>query len=97
METKKNDWLATLMFNEDKSIEDLKTLNITPDNTGLKDISAYKNIPEVQERFTNKDTGAFDNDLFTRFYNNAKIAYNDYANESFLNKAISTYEYGSDA
>ena len=97
-DVKKNDWFATLLFNPDiESIEDFKRLDITPSNTGLKPIDDYKNIPEVQEHFVNKDTGKFDESSFRKFYDNAKLLYNDYSDNEFLYNAVSKFEYGKDA
>lgn len=60
MDQKKNDWLAALFFQPDKSVQELVNLGITPDNSNVKDREYYKGIPEIQEAFKN-DRGEFDN------------------------------------
>lgn len=78
MDTKKNDWLATLVFNPDKTIDDFKALGITPDNTGLLSLEEYKSNPIVQQLFSNPDTGKLDEGRLADFYYNAKNSYEDY-------------------
>lgn len=51
MDQKKNDWLAALFFQPDKSVQELVNLGITPDNSNVKDREYYKGIPEIQEAF----------------------------------------------
>ena len=51
MDQKKNDWLAALFFQPDKSVPELINLGITPDNSSVKDREYYKGIPEIQEAF----------------------------------------------
>ena len=97
METKKNDWLATLIFNPDKTLDDFQALGITPDNTGLLSMDEYKNNPKVQELFINEQTRKFDEARFANFYNNAKLSYNAYANDEFVKTAVSKYGYSEDA
>ena len=53
MDQKKNDWLAALFFQPDKSVQELVNLGITPDNSNVKDREYYKGIPEIQEAFKN--------------------------------------------
>ena len=53
MDQKKNDWLAALFFQPDKSVQELVNLGITPDNSNVKDREYYKGIPEIQEAFIN--------------------------------------------
>ena len=49
MDQKKNDWLAALFFQPDKSVQELVNLGITPDNSNVKDREYYKGIPEIQD------------------------------------------------
>lgn len=91
MNIKKNDWLAAIMFQPDATLDDFAQNNITPDNTTLKPIEDYKNIPEVINAFT--EDGKFNEDKFTSFYNSALKVYNDYAKQDFESKILERYEY----
>lgn len=97
MDVRENDWIATLLYNPDlSSLEELKGFGVVPSNTDLKPIEEYKKLQDVQEAFTDEKTGKFDENAFTQFYNNAKVAYNDYANNEFLVNAVINYEYSVD-
>ena len=61
------------------------------ENTGIKDKSVYRNIPDVIERFTHN--GSFDESEFSRFYDQALIRYNNMANDETTNKLIKNYDY----
>lgn len=61
---------------------------ITPDTTGMQDEDYYKNIPQVQERFKNKNTGEFDDNAFKQFYNSALRSYNEFAEIPFVEKML---------
>lgn len=95
MDNKKNDFLATLVKNPDLTLTDLKTAGITPDNTALLSKEEYKSIAGVQEAFKGDD-GKFDEKKFNTFYDNARILYNNYANDSFLESLPSKLTYSED-
>ena len=95
MDNKKNDFLATLVKNPDLTLTDLKTAGITPDNTTLLSKEEYKGITGVQEAFKRED-GKFDEKKFNTFYDNARILYNNYANDSFLENLPSKLTYSED-
>ena len=95
MDNKKNDFLATLVKNPDLTLTDLKTAGITPDNTALLSKEEYKGIAGVQEAFKGDD-GKFDEKKFNTFYDNARILYNNYANDSFLESLPSKLTYSED-
>ena len=95
MDNKKNDFLATLVKNPDLTLTDLKTAGITPDNTALLSKEEYKSIAGVQEAFKGED-GKFDEKKFNTFYDNARILYNNYANDEFLENLPSKLTYSED-
>ena len=95
MNNKKNDFLATLVKNPDLTLTDLKIAGITPDNTTLLSKEEYKGIAGVQEAFKG-DNGKFDEKKFNTFYDNARILYNNYANDSFLESLPSKLTYSED-
>lgn len=92
MEPRKNDWLATLFFSPDKSIQDLADLGITTDNSSLQDREHYKNIPTIQDAFKNDD-GNFDNEKYNSFYNDVLYLYNEAEKNNIVGNIINTYEY----
>lgn len=85
MATKQNDWLATLYYNPDLDLSDLKKLDITPDNTDFKTASEYKNMSQIAEIFKTED-GQFDNKKFDAFYRGAAQLYNNYANNEYVER-----------
>lgn len=92
MTDRKNDWFATLLNIEDKPeiTENVLYANgITPDNTGIKDRDYYKNVPQVQERFT-KD-GKFDESAYNQYYDSALRSYNQYSNTDFTNRLLDAF------
>lgn len=92
MEPRKNDWLATLFFSPDKSIQDLADYGITTDNSSLQNRDYYKNIPAIQEAFTD-DHGNFDNAKYNKFYDDALYLYNEAETNNIIGNIINTYEY----
>lgn len=92
MEPRKNDWLATLFFSPDKSIQDLADYGITTDNSSLQNRDYYKNIPAIQEAFTD-DHGNFDNAKYNKFYDDALYLYNAAEESNIIGNIINTYEY----
>lgn len=92
MEPRKNDWLATLFFSPDKSIQDLADYGITTDNSSLQNRDYYKNIPAIQEAFTD-DHGNFDNAKYNKFYDDALYLYNAAEENNIIGNIINTYEY----
>jgi len=89
---KKNDWVATLLNTESHpeiTEEILYANGITPDNTGIKDSDYYRNIPQIQEKFTKN--GKFDESSYQQFYNSALRSYNSYSNKDFVNSLLDYY------
>ena len=79
---KPHDWFATLMFNPDLSTNDLRGLDITANNSSLKDKDYYKNIEDVKKTFTDAN-GKFDERKFDSFYSGALELYNKSANNEY--------------
>ena len=80
------DWVATLLFNNPSSFDELVAHGITPDNVNIQSEDFYKKNEEVQKAFT-KD-GKFDEATFDNFYTSAVSTYNDFANEDWEKKLI---------
>lgn len=93
MENKKNDWLATLLYQPDLTLEQLHDLDITPQNTGIRPRDEYLNFKAVNENPNFITDDNFDEKKFNTFYDNALLLYNDYANKETVNKIASAYEY----
>lgn len=87
MDIKSHDWFATLMYQPNISLEQLKDLNITPQTSSFKSREEYKNIPAVlsNESFLDDD-GNFSEKKFNSFYDSALLLYNTFSNA----EAIST-------
>ena len=92
---KNNDWVAVMMNVEsNNNIQlgnnpnlTLYSNGITPDNTGLKDKDYYKNIPQVQKRFSDTD-GEFNEIAFNQFYDSAARAYQEFAEIDYVEKML---------
>jgi hypothetical protein len=92
MDQKKNDWLAALFFQPDKSVQELVNLGITPDNSNVKDREYYKGIPEIQEAFKN-DRGEFDNQKFDTYYKDVLDLYNRADEANLASIAMDSFTY----
>ena len=74
---KPNDFLAAnLNAPENFTLSDFYMYGLTPENTGLKNKDAYKDIKQVRETFK-KDNGEFDEVAFDAFYDSVSRTYND--------------------
>ena len=69
-----NDWFATRLLNNDKSIYFLLSEGINTANSELQDRDFYKNKNKVQAAFKKED-GKFDEDAFNAFYDNISKEY----------------------
>jgi len=87
----KNDWIATLMYNEPSSLEEVAAHGITPDNVEIHDPDYYKKNEDVQKAFTD-DNGKFSEEAFDEFYNSALNVYNAFAQEDWVSKAFDALE-----
>lgn len=92
MEIKKpNDILVATIGNPRATTYDLKTLNLTPDNTSLYSKEDYKQSDYIKEAFKNKE-GKFDDVAFDNFYNKAAQHYMQLTNEDYI-KEMEKAEY----
>jgi hypothetical protein len=91
MATKQNDWLATILYQPEMSLDELNSVGITIDNTELQNRDYYKNIDSVKNAF--QVNGVFDEKAYNTFYDQALLLYNEYANKSTANDFIDTYKY----
>lgn len=92
MDTRKNDWIAVqLNAPQDVTVADIFASGINASNTGIKDPDYYKNIPQVQNQFSNEN-GEFDEKAFNQFYESALRSYNEFADEDFLDNYIKSVE-----
>lgn len=92
MDQKKNDWLAALFFQPDKSVQELVNLGVTPDNSNVKDREYYKGIPEIQEAFKN-DRGEFDDQKFDTYYKDVLDLYNKADEANLASNAMESFKY----
>lgn len=91
MATKQNDWLATILYQPEMSLDELNSVGITMDNTELQNRDYYKNIDAVKNAF--QVNGVFDEKAYNTFYDQALLLYNEYANKSTADDFINTYKY----
>lgn len=92
MATKPNDWIATILYQPNMSLDDLNTVGVTPDNTSLKDKDYYMGLDAVKEAFTDKD-GKFKEADFNTFYDSAQLLYNQYADKLAASEVEKNYTY----
>lgn len=85
-----NDWFAARLFQPDYTLVDFYAHNITPDNSDLKPMEDYKNLPEVQEKFKDQ-SGKFDEKKFNDFYNTSLALYNQYDGEEVEKRLLEAY------
>lgn len=84
----KNDWIATILYNNPQSLDDMIAHGITPENTDIQNIDYYKNNDSVKENPTFQTDGKFDDNKFTNFYDSALNMYNQFSEEDWNNKLI---------
>lgn len=91
MAEKINDWIAVqLNAPKDVTIADLYVSGITAENTELKDMDYYRNIPQVQRMFTKDDK--FDEVGFRGFYESSLRTFESFSDEEFLDHYIQSFE-----
>ena len=92
---KQNDWVAVMLNVENNdNIQlgsnpnlTLYSNGITPDNTGIKDRDYYKNIPQIQKKFTDSN-GKFDESAFNQFYTSATSTFQEFAEIDFAEQML---------
>ena len=91
MAEKINDWIAVqLNAPKDVTLADLYVSGITAENTELKDMDYYRNIPQVQRMFTKDDK--FDEVGFRGFYESSLRTFESFSDEEFLDNYIQSFE-----
>lgn len=91
---KKYDWMAVLQYQPNYTLSDFKDLGVTPENTELHPRDYYKALNDVRDADIFKDEeGDFDESKFDKFYDEASLLYNTYANEEVFNNLGSSYTY----
>lgn len=88
---KKNDLFAINLYQPDMSNEALFDAGFNTENTGIKEKTAYRDIPAVVEKFTTN--GVFDEEGFSRFYDQTLIRYNQMASDENTNQLAKNYDY----
>lgn len=91
---KKYDWMAILQYQPNYTLSDFKDLGVTPENTEFRSKDYYKGLEAVRNAdIFKKDSGEFDEKKFDKFYDEAALLYNNYANEEVFNNLGNSYTY----
>lgn len=89
---KQNDWFAANLNKPDFGLDEMFAAGITPDNTTLHDKDYYKNIKQVKDTFTDKNTGKFNEEWFDEYYNGLSRSYNEFSRTDFANNWLKAME-----
>ncbi len=73
---KQGDWMATVLTNQNTTVEDFIDNGVSPTNTVLQDRDYYKDKPKIQKMFSNSD-GSFDEKNYNKFYDQTLKSYNE--------------------
>ena len=91
-DNKPNDFVAASINSMGQlTLDDLRSFNLTPDNTGIKDADYYKNIPQVKELFIGNDN-KFDEQKYNQWYNDTLDLYNSWSTEDYESRLIDAIE-----
>ena len=83
---KEHDLFLDMIANPTFSLGMFQMAGLTADNTGMQDEEFYKNNELVQKNFTDSN-GNFDDKKFKTAFQSAKVAYNKFATDTFLDSA----------
>lgn len=83
---KEHDLFLDMIANPTFSLGMFQMAGLTADNTGMQDEEFYKNNELVQKKFTDSN-GNFDDKKFKTAFQSAKVAYNKFATDTFLDSA----------
>lgn len=89
--TKPNDILVATINNPGATTADLKSLQLSIENTGLLSKDDYKSKQYIKDQFTD-DKGKFNELSFNNFYDQASQHYNELGNDQYF-KDLETIEY----
>jgi hypothetical protein len=81
--TKPNDWFVVNAVKPNVTLDELKSMAVSPENTSLNEKDYYKNQPAIQNLFKNPNDGEFDNTAFDTYYNNLVKTYNKFSTEQY--------------
>lgn len=93
---KEKDWIVATINNPDFNFSQFKEAGLTLDNTQLLSKDKYKESQFIQDTFSDKTTGKFDEASFDKFYENASKAYNAFITNSYNDKLLDNYKYTVD-
>ena len=86
--------MAVLQYQPNYTLANFKDLGVTPENTEFRSRDYYKGLTAVRNADTFKnDSGEFDEKKFDKFYDEAALLYNSYANEEVFNNLGNSYTY----
>ena len=88
---KQNDWFAANLNQPNFGLDEMFASGITPDNTTLRDKDYYKNIKQVQNKFTDS-SGKFNEDAYNDYYDSLKRSYNQFSTTNFESKMLNDIE-----
>ena len=72
---KQNDWVSSLIYNQDFRLEDFKEAGISEKNTTIASREDYANNETIKSLFKTEE-GKFNDVEFNKFYDNALLSYN---------------------
>lgn len=88
---KHNDWLASMFFQPNMSIQDLADVGVTTENSELKSRDFYKSQTAIRDSFS-KD-GKFDEKSFDAYYDSVLRVYNVAAEQELVGNILNQYTY----
>ena len=71
---KQGDWMATVLSNQNTTVEDFIDNGVNTTNTVLQSRDYYKDKPKIKKIFSNSD-GSFDERNYNKFYDQALKSY----------------------
>ena len=72
---KQNDWVSSLIYNQDFKLEDFKEAGISEKNTTIASREDYANNETIKSLFKTEE-GKINDVEFNKFYDNALLSYN---------------------
>ncbi len=88
---KQNDWVSSLIYNQDFKLEDFKEAGISEENTTIASREDYANNETIKSLFKTED-GKFNEVEFNKFYDNALLSYNKLVFENLSKSSLEKME-----
>ena len=88
----KADWLKAGLVSPTNTIEDFKQEGLSPENVQVLPSDKYKQKDFIKDSFTNSK-GEFDEDAFTKYYNQQVETYNTFAKDEHDDKLLKSDYY----